>query len=574
MEEDSEFGWPAKLMFGGAELMRRLPVVVALCVASLCAVGCSRVQTSGFHALHPWTRPGTLRFADAEEPDTLNPLLSGMTLVHDLGALTMGYFFMFGPKGEPVPSLCTEVPTQRNGDISRDGKAIVYKLRRGVVWHDGVPFTSADVVFTVRTILDPKTNVLTRSGWDYVRRVEAPDAHTVVFHLSRPYAAFMNTYFTPAENPAILPKHLLAGVEINHAAYNALPVGLGPFRFVRWSRGSEVVMEAFDHWWGGKPKLRRIVFKVIPNANTALEQLRTHELDAFVRAPNDRVDQIAGMPGVALVSYPTTTYGHFDYNVQSSLLSDARVRRALTHAMPLDVMWAKIDHRSGRRDWTPIPSFSWAYDPHVPRYPYDLRAAARGLDEAGWRLGPDGLRHKDGLAMRLRVAGNVGSPGLDARVLLMQSSFKQIGVAIDYFRYPTPTLFGSYATGGIVATRKYDIASYAWQLSPDPNLENQYTCANISPKGLNYLGYCNPRFDAYVNDSLITYDRARRKRDLFAAQQILGSDEPTVILSQRIDHIAYNDDLTGLNPSPAMIFWNPQDLAMGAPASRAPHSSR
>ncbi|MDQ2907842.1 MAG: ABC transporter substrate-binding protein, partial [Candidatus Eremiobacteraeota bacterium] len=332
-----------------------------------------------------------------------------------------------------------------------------------------------------------------------------------------------------------------------------------------WSRGNEVVMVAFDRWWGGKPKLRRIIFKVIPNVNTALEQLRTHELDADVRAPNDRLGQIAAMPGIALVNYPTTTYGHFDYNVQSPLLSDARVRRALTHAIPLDVMWAKVDHRSGRRDWTPVPSFSWAYNANTPRYPYDLRAAARGLDAAGWRVGSDGLRHNGPLTMRLRMAGNVGNPELDARVLLMQSSFKQIGVAIEYFRYPTPTLFGSYATGGIVATRKYDVASYAWQLSPEPNLENQYTCTNISPKGLNYLGYCNPRFDAYVDDSLVTYDRARRKRDLLAAQRILGSDEPTVILSQRTDHIAYNNDLTGLDPSPAMIFWNAQNLAMGRP---------
>lgn len=526
-------------------------------------VSCARVQSSGHHTLHPWTVPGTLRFADGEDPDNLNPLLSQMTLVHDLAALTMGYLFVFGPHGEPVPSLCTEVPTQQNGDISPDGKTIVYKLRRNAVWHDGAPFTSADVVFTVRTILNPKTNVSSRAGWNYVRKVDAPDAHTVVFHLTRPYAAFMNTYFTPAENPAILPKHLLQGVDVNHAAYNALPVGLGPFRFVRWSRGSEVVMDAFDRWWGGKPKLRRIVFKVIPNTNTVLQELRTHEIDASVRVPGDQLGQLAAMPAIAVIGYPTTTYGHFDYNVQSPLLADVRVRRALTHAIPLDVMWAKIDHRSGRRDWTPIPRFSWAYDPSVPRYPYDLRAAAGGLDAAGWRLGRDGLRHKNGLTMRLRMAGNVGNPELDARVVLVQSSFKQIGVAVEYFRYPTPTLFGSYAAGGIVATRKYDMASYAWQLSPDPNLENQYTCANISPKGLNYLGYCNPRFDAYVNDSLITYDRARRKRDLIAAQRILGADEPTVILTQRVDHIAYNDDLAGLKPSPAMVFWNARDLAMG-----------
>jgi peptide/nickel transport system substrate-binding protein len=539
-------------------VLPRRSAVWLLGVALLALGACARVGTGGPNGnLHPWTIPGTLRWADGEDLDNLNPLLSTQTLVNDLSAFTMGYFFVFDDRNRPVPSLCLRVPTQANGDISLDGRRLTFHLRHGVIWHDGAPFTSADVAFTVEKILDPKTNVLTHRGWEEIERVDTPDAYTVVFHLKHPYAPFLNVFFTPLGNPAILPKHLLASVaDINHAPYNGLPIGLGPFKYVRWDRGSEVVMEAFDRWWGGKPKLRRVIFKVVPDTNTDLSQLRSHELDAWIRVPNQQAPQVVGLPGIDVTAYDTTSFGHFDFNVTSPPLADSRVRRALVYGADLDTMWRKVDHRIGRREWTPISHLSWAYDPHVARYPFNLAKAAVLLDQAGWRLGADGLRHKGDLTLRLRLAGNVGNPGLDARVLILQGDYKKLGVALEYFRYPTNTLFSSYAAGGVVATRKYDMASYAWSLAPEPDLQNLYTCAKISPKGQNYLGYCNHVFDAFVADSLTSYDRARRKADLIAAQEILGQDTPFMVISQRVDRIAYNADLRGVRPGPSMIFWN------------------
>jgi peptide/nickel transport system substrate-binding protein len=546
--------------------VRRLAVALVI-AAALALPSCTRVGTQGpGGGLHPWTIPGTLRWADGEDLDNLNPLLSTQTLVHDLSAFTMGHFFVFDDRNNAVPSLALAVPTRENGGISKDGRSLTFHLRHGVVWHDGAPFTSADVAFTVKLILDPKTNVLTRRGWEEIERVETPDKYTAVFHLRRPYAPFLNVFFTPVGNPSILPKHLLEGVaDINKAPYNALPVGLGPFKYTRWDRGSQVVMEAFDGWWGGKPKLRKVIFKIIPDANTDLAQLRSHELDAYVRAPNYQAPQLPGIAGTKIVEYDTTSFGHFDFNVTSPLLDDVRVRRALIYGADLDTMWDKVDHRIGRREWTPISHLSWAYDPHTPRYPFDLKKAAALLDEAGWAMGADGLRHKGDLTLRLKFAGNVGNQGLDARVLILQNAYKKLGVGLEYFRYPTNTLFSSYAAGGIIATRKYDMAGYAWALAPEPDLQNQYACSMISPKGLNYLGYCNHEFDALVADSLLSYDRARRTRDLVQAQEILMGDAPFMVISQRRDRMAVNEDLQGPKPGPSMIFWNVQDWSLGKP---------
>lgn len=539
--------------------MRLRPVLACALLALLTACTGSSGGSAG--GRHPWTIPGTLRWADAEDIDNLNPLLSTETLVNDLSSFTMGYFFVFNQRGDPVPSLCLEVPTKQNHLISPDGRTITFKLRHHVIWQDGYPFTSADVAFTVRTILDPKTNVLTRDGWDDIAQVRTPDKYTVVFRLKHPYAAFMNRYFTPVGNPAILPEHLLAGKDVNHAAYNSLPVGLGPFRYVKWSRGNEVVMEAFDRWWGGKPKLRRVIFKVIPDVTTALTEVRTHELDAFVRVPTQQLEEARAIPDTRTVGYDTTSYGHIDFNLRNPALADLRVRRALAHAMNVREMWEKIDHRSGFLACTPVSHLSWAYDAHARCYRFDLRRAAALLDAAGWTMGRDGLRHKDGRTLDFVFAGNTGNPGLDARVLLVQRWFARIGVALTYKRYPTNQLFASYAGGGIVATRKYDLTSYAWSLAPDPDLTNLIACSRISPHGQNYMAYCDPAVDRLLADALLHYGRARRRADYIGVQQALSNDVPFVVLSQRTDHVTFDDDFTGIEPGPVMVFWNPQAIA-------------
>jgi len=205
----------------------------ALLVLTL-ATGCSRVsQPEGSaHAGNAWTHHGLLRIVDLSEPDSLNPLVGNQQIDAELAYLWGGYLFNYNDRDEFVPELATAMPTLRNGGISRDGRTIVYRLRRGVQWQDGKNFGADDVIFTWHAILNKKNNIPSTVGYDVISRIDKRDDHTIVVHLKAAYAPFTSTFFTASGDPyPILPAHLLASYpNINRIAYNSAPIGTGPLR--------------------------------------------------------------------------------------------------------------------------------------------------------------------------------------------------------------------------------------------------------------------------------------------------------------------------------------------------------
>lgn len=502
---------------------------------------------------------GSFSFTEGEDVDTLNPIITTEILVTDLSVLTQGYLITFDSRGRAVPSLALQVPTQANHLISPDGLTVTYHLRRGVRWQDGHPFTSADVAFSEKTITNPKVNAASTLGFDHVASIATPDDDTVVVRLKSPYAAFVSLFLTPGIGSGILPKHLLEGQELNHSSYNALPIGLGPFRYTEWSRGSYVRMAAYDGWWGGRPKLRSIVYKIIPDASTAISQLSTRELSAFGRVPNEQYLAARATAGTRTIDVTSSSYEHVDFFWQSPVLRDVRVRRALAHAIDVRAIVDKVDHGSGVLSCSPVPAYSWAHDPSTPCYPYDLTASRRLLDAAGWRLHSDGVRYKGATPLRLTLASTTGNQSRDETALIMQSAFKQIGVPLEYRRYQANVLFANQT--GILSTGKFDLSLYAWYWGADPDISSLYSCKQRPPQGQNYSRYCNPKVDALLTAALSHYPPAIRRASYFKAQQLIGEDVPSVVLFQRVDHMTTDNRFKNLDPGAFELFTRPAAIS-------------
>src|SRR5690242_8604296 len=244
--------------------LRLLTLAVAL-AAGGCGNRADALSAIGDRVNH-WTVPGVLRIETTSTPDTLNPLLGQESIDTDLSMFWAGHLFNWSDERQMIPELATEVPTVANGGISRDGRTIVYHLRRGVLWQDGKPFDARDVVFTWRAIMNPKNAVPVRQGYDLITSIGTPDPYTLVIHLRRPYAPFITTFFAMSSTAyAVLPAHLLAKYKsINDVPFNHAPIGTGPFR-VASVDGSHVKLVAYRSYWRGLPQLNEVDFEWQPN---------------------------------------------------------------------------------------------------------------------------------------------------------------------------------------------------------------------------------------------------------------------------------------------------------------------
>ena len=242
--------------------------------------------------------------------------------------MTAAFLTRVGPRGDFIPELATEIPTKANHGISADGKTITWHLKHGVKWSDGVAFDADDVTYSWNVAKDPSNNIAVRDIWTKLTGVTAPDTYTVVFHLKFPIATFLQDYFSTQSNNTILPKHILGpGTNFNEAAYNALPVGIGPFRYTKFNRGDSVEMEANPYYWR-KPKLQKIIYKMISDDNTDMTQLTTGEIDLWDTVSGTKAAQAKALPGKAWSTRLSNYMSAIFINTSHPQLSDPLVRRA------------------------------------------------------------------------------------------------------------------------------------------------------------------------------------------------------------------------------------------------------
>ncbi len=381
--------------------MRR--TLAALALAATAA--CSGPHQGGAPAQRP-RAANSLRFDLAADPANLNPLFlhqDAASVEQQVARLAFLPFLDLDSRGRFIPELVTRVPTVANGDVSADGRTIIYHLRPNVRWSDGLPVTANDVLWTLHAIMDPNTPVPSREGYDLIDRAYAKSPHTVVFHLRHAWAPAATTFFSYGFRPQfVLPSHVLSKqIPLAQAPFNAAPtVGDGPFTFVSWKRGESLLYRANTRYWRGTPHVQRLDIRVIPDPQTNLVMLRSGQLDWNLIAPVQQ-ETLYGARGVRYAYVSTAVVAGLVFNLSHPPLDDARVRRAI--AMGIDRQGISKKITLGRYPVTNAiqPQFSWAYDPAVKEPGYDPARSDALLDAAGWRRSPSGMREKNAKTLAL-----------------------------------------------------------------------------------------------------------------------------------------------------------------------------
>ncbi len=539
--------------------MRRLACLALVLTVALAACSRSEGGAPAAGGRHSWTKPGILRMANLVDPDTLNPMLSTSQISTDLSMFWAGYLFNFNDRNQLVPELATTVPTLANGGIGKDGRTITYRLRHGVQWQDGAPFSADDVVFTWRAIMNRDTNVQTRVGYDDIVSIDEPDRYTAVIHLARPFAPFVNSFLTMGSTAyPVLPKHLLAQYhDLNRIPFNSAPVGTGPFKVQEWHRGQTLRMVANPHYWRGAPKLTEVDYRVIPDGNTLVTSVQTHEIDLWYNAEATLYPTASKIAGTHAILTPFTQYSQIGFNTSRPIVSDPQVRRALAYATNrrryIDLVTYGVQ-TLGDGDQ---PASSWAHDPHLRSIPYDPARARAMLDAAGWRPGPDGIRTKNGQRLRLELVTTQGNSVGNRLSVLVQSDWRGAGVDLVVKPYASALMFANSASGGIIQSGKFDVQFSSWINGIDPDDATVVMCDQIPPNGQNLFRFCNHELDVAERIALTSYDQAVRARQYARIQQILVDQVPWITswFWRHMDVVS--DDLHGYKPAHAVTtLWN------------------
>jgi peptide/nickel transport system substrate-binding protein len=510
------------------------------------------VKTSGGRAA--WTTPHVLRIADIADPDHLNPYLSTMDVTYDLSSLMYSYLVIADEHGRLTGDLATGVPTVANGGISSDGRTYVYHLHRGVLWHDGMRFTARDIVASWRAVVDPANDTLHREGYDRIAAIETPDDYTVIVHLKQRYPAFVSQFFAPLQEGGkpVLPAHVLAGMgNFNTGSLSSHPIGTGPFRFVSWQRGEKIVMERFDRYFKGVPKLRRIEYRILPDDNTMLNETRAHHIDLVIAPPQAQVDGYRSIEGVATELAPWNAQVLMIFNARKPALHDSAVRRAIAYAIDKKSIIAKISHNVGEISYNTYPRTALGYERLAP-YGYDPERAQALLQKDGWVPGADGIRVRNGERLSFTLASITGAATLERMALDMQSELRTVGIDMSIKAYPYNTIF---AIDGPIYRGIYDAAIYSQTLNWDPNVLDYVGCNLWYPKGENTFGYCNHDLDALEAAGLQTDDTARRIAIYRKAGRIIWHDLPYLPLYQYRRLIVHNNDLKNYSVNPTSTPW-------------------
>jgi peptide/nickel transport system substrate-binding protein len=441
-----------------------------------------------------------------------------------------------------------------------DGRLeVTWKLRSGVRWHDGQPFTSRDVAFTVQTINDPSYNPESTEGFDLIESVATPDDLTAVVTYRRIYAAYQDQFWRGA-----LPRHVLEGKDLNaFPEYDRRPVGTGPYKVEEWRTGEYLLLARNQDYWRGAPAIEKLLFRFLPSSNTRMNQLRSGEVHVVDNVPLDKIDELEGIPGVEVSRTMGNSYAHVALNLREvPAFRDLRVRQAVAHA---------IDRRAIAEDVlegvvtvvdSVIQPMSWAFQRGVVPYGTILGARLEALERGG-RQDRDGNGIVEKKESSLPGTTRSGHAEWEMVLQVLQAQLKAVGIGMEIRNYE-PTLLGELWFGG-----KLPFFLSAWTLPADPEITLFYASDRTPPRGRNIYYYENEELTRLLYASDQTVDRERRKELLFQAQEILAREVPEIPLYNRTIVSAFPETLRNVKPNPtnAGLFWNVHEWELGAPTA-------
>lgn len=435
-------------------------------------------------------------------------------------------------------------------DVSPDGLTITFHLHRGVLWHDGAPFTSRDVLYTYKVTIDPKTPTAYAEDFKQVKSIQAVDDYTVRVVYASPFAPALASW-----GNSILPAHLLDGKDITKSPLTRKPVGTGPYRFKEWIPGQKVVLESNKQYFEGRPYIDRYIYRIIPDSSTMYMELKSGSIDIMSLTPVQYARQTSNKNFLTHFNkfrYPSSGYLYMGYNLRHPLFKDKRVRQAITSAIDKDELVAGVLFGMGHKAHGPIVPGRWAYDPEIKDFDFNPEESKRLLSLAGWnKMNSDGILLKAGKPFQFTILTNQGNQQRLMTAQIVQQRLRQIGIDVKIRIVEWATFLKEFVDKG-----NFEVVMLGWNTSQDPDMYDIWHSSKTNPGELNFIGYKNDEVDRLLVEGRSTFDLEKRRKAYWRIQEILADEQPYTFLYVPDSLPVVSSRIRGVEPAPAGIGHN------------------
>lgn len=503
---------------------------------------------------------GTAIVGTPQEPGTLSPLLAAGTIDDVIGAFMVEGLVGIDADGNYVPVLAESLPS-----VSEDGLVLTYNLKKGLKWSDGNDFVCADVQFTLDAILSDLSGAST-SGYGDIESIECSDDYTAVVTMLDVYAPYLRLF------SYIVPRAAGELDKMDTWEYNRAPIGTGPWVVKQWQAGDYIELAPNPYYREeGKPYLDGIIVKILPSREVGIQLLGTGEITTLWDLTEADFATIEALPGVA---WAGTLYGSGEnellvFNLGTPdgsapadpasaphpILSDLRVRQAIQYAIDKQLLADTLLFGNVKVGSSVLPTGPFACPQPASEFSVDKAKAL--LDEAGWVVGADGIREKDGMRMSMKIGTTTGNQLREQTEQVLIEMMREVGIELTIDNMPSDLLFASWESDGARKKGRFDILMYTTGagIDPDSHMFSNYHSARIPTEenegaGNNFSRYINADVDSWIDEAAFNPNQEERHETYCKIAEQINKDLPRVFLYERLILSGYRENLQNFRVSP------------------------
>mgnify|MGYP005695437259 CR=1 FL=1 len=514
---------------------------LSLLILSLLLISCSKndSQTVEYNDNYSIEKGGSLVNAMIGEPSNLIAMIAGDSASSAIAGNIFNSLIKYDEKLNHAPELAEK------WEISADQKTITFTLKDNLVWADGTPLTSEDVLFTWKLVTDPNTRTPYASDYLLVKKASTPDKNTFEVTYEETYAPAIDTW----ASLHILPKHLLKDEDINNTYFSRKPTGSSYYQLDKWVSGQQVSLKSNINSSQGLPQIEQLISRIIPDTSSQFLELSADNIDLmsinpiqYQRVFPARKDMLEK---INLYKELGNGYTYLGFNLKKAPFNDINVRQAINYAIDKDEVIKGVLLGLGEPIASPYkPGTRWN-NPNLKSYPYDPNKALKLLTKAGYKKNQEGFFEKNGKVLAFEILTNQNKQR-EMTAVLVQRRLREIGIDVTIRVLEWASFINQY-----IRTGDFNAVVLGWSLSLDPDQFNIWHSSQQGPGQFNFVGYENAEVDKLLEKGRKELDINKRELIYHKFSEQLLNDSPIVYLYAGYGLSAVNKRVQGIkNPSP------------------------